>query len=527
MRVSPTGEARTFVSGLRGASPVRMSTGPPSAGAAVRAPDTVVMRVAVVGAGPSGLAAARAFRALGLDVVVFEAAPDIGGVWSASRRYPGVTTQNDKHTYAYSDRRMDDAVAEVPAGADVRGYLQAFARENGLEELIRLETRVAEAEPVDGGWTFETHGPDGVGRETVAWLVVANGLCSLPYVPDFKGRDEFEAAGGRVLAPSEIGDGDALRDRDVVVIGWGKSAADIAVASLPLARSVTVVARRIGWKLPRHVGRLHFQRVMLSRVGEHLLWGPYRTLRGRLLTRLTRFLGVRAVRLLGDVVTRQLELGRRGLVPDVPASHLDHLMTDGFLEAVDDGRIVVRRGTRVTRLGGGDLPHVELQDGLVVPAGVVVAATGYDQDLGLFTGAARRALVDEHGDLALVRFALPEGLPNLAFVGWVNSFRALIGAEIQSLWVAAVMLGLLRVPERARRRPAVFRLSHESAAARGLPAMVENGSFVTVDEWLSDLDLLPSPWRRRRELFGPMMPGVYADALGQLQARLSAAQRRR
>jgi cation diffusion facilitator CzcD-associated flavoprotein CzcO len=482
-----------------------------------------VMRVAVVGAGPSGLAAARAFRELGLDVAVFEAAPDIGGVWSATRRYPGIATQNDKHTYAYSDRRMDEAFADAPTGADVRAYLQAFARDNGLEQLVRLETRVAEAEPVDGGWVFETHGPGGVGRETADWLVVANGLCSTPYVPDYKGRDEFEAAGGRLLAPSQIGDAEALRDRDVVVIGWGKSAADIATAAVPLARSVTVVARSIGWKLPRRIGGISFQRVMLSRVGEHLLWGPYRTFPGRVLRRLTRSLRGRVVRRLGEVVTRQLELDRRGLVPDVPAGHLDHLISDGFLEAIDEGRIVVRRGTHVTRLGGGDLPNAELQDGLVLPADVVVAATGYDQDLGLFSEAARQALVDEHGDLALVRYALPAGLPNVAFIGWVNSFRSLIGAEMQSLWVAAVMLGLMRVPEKARRRPAVFRLSHESAAARGLPRLPENGSFMTVDEWLHDLGLTPSAWRRRRELFGPMAPAAYAQVLGQLRARVHHA----
>src|SRR4051794_38328985 len=157
------------------------------------------MRVAVVGAGPAGLAAARAFRELGLDVVVFEAAPDIGGGWSATRRYPGIATQNDKHTYAYSDRRVDDGVARAPARADVRAYLQAFARDNGLEDVIRLRTRVAEAEPVEGGWTFQTHGPDGVGRETADWLIVANGLCSMPYVPEYKGCEEFETAGGRLL----------------------------------------------------------------------------------------------------------------------------------------------------------------------------------------------------------------------------------------------------------------------------------------------------------------------------------------
>jgi cation diffusion facilitator CzcD-associated flavoprotein CzcO len=482
------------------------------------------MRVAVVGAGPSGLAAARAFRELGLDVVVFEAAPDIGGVWSATRRYPGIATQNDKHTYAYSDRAMDDGYADAPAGADVRAYLQGFARDNGLDQHIRLQTRVAEAEPVPGGgWTFETRGPDGVGRETVDWLVVANGLCSMPYVPAIAGRSEFEAAGGRLLVPSQVGDAEALRDRDVVVIGWGKSAADLAVAATAVASSVTIVARHVGWKMPREVGGVSFQRVMLSRVGEHLLWGPYRTLRGRVLRRLTRALRSRVVRRLGETMIRQLELDRRGLVPDVPADRLDHLVTDGFLEAIDAGRIVVRRDNRVAALTGAGSPGLQLQDGVALPADVVVAATGYDQDLGLFSADTRRALTDECGDLALVRYALPERVPNLAFVGWVNSFRSLISAEVQSAWVAAVMLGLMRVPEQARRSPHVFRLSHDSAAARGLPQLPQNGSFLTVDTWLSDLGLTPSSWRRRGELFGPMAPEAYADVLARLRDRLERA----
>jgi hypothetical protein len=262
---------------------------------------------------------------------------------------------------------------------------------------------------------------------------------------------------------------------------------------------------------------------MLSRLGEHLLWGPNRTFRGRVLRRLTRPLRVRIVRRLGEVLTRQLELDRRGLVPDVPADRLDHLVSDGFLESIDAGRIAVRRDARVVRLGGDGAPHAELQDGVVLPVQVVVAATGFDQDLGLFAETARRALLDEHGDLALVRHTLPERLPNLAFVGWVNTFRTLVGAEMQSLWVAAVMLGLMRVPDRARRRSQIYRLSHDAAAERGLPQLPENGSFMTVDAWLDDLGLTPSAWRRRRELFGPLAPEAYTDVLAHLRRRLDRA----
>ncbi len=487
-----------------------------------RTRETRHMRVAVVGAGPSGLAAARAFKELGLDVVVYEAAPDIGGVWSNTRRYPGISTQNNKHTYAYSDRRMPDHAAYAPAGADVREYLHGFARDAGLEPLIRLNTRVAAAEPTADGWRFETRGPDGVDVEHVDWLVVANGLCSKPYVPAFIGRDAFEAAGGLVLPPSTIGDAEVLKDRDVVVLGWGKSAGDIAAAAAPIARSVHVIARGIGWKLPRNVGRIPFERIMLSRLGEHLIWGPHRSVGGRVLRRLTSPLRPLVVHRLGAAVVKQLELERRGLVPGVPADRLDHLLSEGLLEAVDDGTVVVHRETRITELRGGDRPRILLDDGTHIETDVLVSATGYDQDLDLFTEATKLQLIDADGDLALVRYALPTAVPRLAFVGWVNSFRALINAEIQSLWIAAVMLGALEVPEHAKRRPYVFRIGHDRAQARNVPLLPENGSFLTVDQWLADLDLRVPAWRRRGELFGPLTPGVYADVLGRLRARLAA-----
>ena len=61
------------------------------------------MHIAIVGAGFAGLSTAKIFKALGHRVTVFEKEADVGGVWSASRRYPGLTTQNVRSTYALSD----------------------------------------------------------------------------------------------------------------------------------------------------------------------------------------------------------------------------------------------------------------------------------------------------------------------------------------------------------------------------------------------------------------------------------------
>ena len=66
------------------------------------------MRIAIVGAGFAGLASAKVLRELGHDVTVHDRTPDVGGVWSRTRRYPGLKTQNNKQTYRFSDHPITE-----------------------------------------------------------------------------------------------------------------------------------------------------------------------------------------------------------------------------------------------------------------------------------------------------------------------------------------------------------------------------------------------------------------------------------
>ena len=81
------------------------------------------MKIAVVGAGFAGLASAKVLTEFGHQVVVFDKAPDVGGVWSATRRYTGLRTQNNKGSYSFSDLPMPKHYPEWPTGEQVQAYL--------------------------------------------------------------------------------------------------------------------------------------------------------------------------------------------------------------------------------------------------------------------------------------------------------------------------------------------------------------------------------------------------------------------
>jgi cation diffusion facilitator CzcD-associated flavoprotein CzcO len=83
------------------------------------------VRVAIIGAGAAGLSTAKVLIQAGHDIQVFDKTPDVGGVWSSTRRYPGVTTQSPKAQYSFSDFPMPKAYPEWPTGAQVQAYFAA------------------------------------------------------------------------------------------------------------------------------------------------------------------------------------------------------------------------------------------------------------------------------------------------------------------------------------------------------------------------------------------------------------------
>jgi cation diffusion facilitator CzcD-associated flavoprotein CzcO len=493
------------------------------------------MRIGIVGAGVAGLTTAKVLAQVGHEIVVFDRTPDVGGVWSASRRYPGVTTQSPRDTYALSDFPMPKSYPEWPTGEQVQQYLADYAEHFGVDRMLRLNTEVVSAVPDPDGWTLTVRGTGGGAERTERFdhLVVANGVFSEPNMPVYDGEDDFRAAGGDLRAASEFGDVEAARDRHVVVVGYGKTACDIAQEASGVAASTAVIARQLLWKVPRRVGGvLNFKHLLLTRMGEALfrwqhLRGPERFLHGPGNGLRRRMLGS-----VGSLTNRQYKLEDLGLVPngtmeDIVKNAIG-LVTDGFFERVAEGRITVHRDRTVKRLLEKDgAPHVELSDGTVLRADLVVCATGYRQSLSFLDEELVARLRDERGNFQLYRQVQPVDVPRLSFAGYNSSFFSPLNAEMAAGWIAAVLAGRVELPAPAAMRAQVEgRLAFMDEATNGhhchgtkiIPFSLHN-----VDEVLDDLGLNLGRGTRVKQWLNPVDPAAYREVTGRLVERLAGS----
>src|SRR5258706_15588887 len=100
------------------------------------------MKVGIIGAGLSGLVTAKTLLNYGHEVVIFEKGKELGGVWSSCNHYPGLTTQNTRDTYAFSDFPMPKSFPEFPTGLQMLEYLKAYADKFSLVDKIQFETAI-------------------------------------------------------------------------------------------------------------------------------------------------------------------------------------------------------------------------------------------------------------------------------------------------------------------------------------------------------------------------------------------------
>jgi cation diffusion facilitator CzcD-associated flavoprotein CzcO len=187
-------------------------------------------RVAIVGGGPAGLAAAKYLQHEGFEPVILDRAGALGGQWSGDRRasgiWPSMHTNTSRVLTALGDRPHPPGTPVYPANQAVGAYLRRYAVDFGLDRHAHLETEVESIGRAPGGWRVRTRGPGGSTEETFSCVVIAPGRYHRPALPDIPGLAGFSGPGG-VTHTNTYEEAARHRGQRVLVAGCAISALEI------------------------------------------------------------------------------------------------------------------------------------------------------------------------------------------------------------------------------------------------------------------------------------------------------------
>ncbi len=360
--------------------------------------------VAVVGAGPAGLAVAATLGQAGVPAFVLEARARVGESWRGHYdrlHLHTARTLSDLPGLGFprSDGRW------VPRDGVV-SYLEKYAARNGLD--IRFDTEVGRVERSDGGWLLRA-GPSE--QIEAGGVVIATGYNRSPFLPAWEGRDGYA---GELVHASSYANAVPYRGKHVLVVGAGNSGAEIAV-DLVEGGAASV---RLSVRTPPQVFPRQALGVPSQAIGICLPHMPV-AVADRLLAVVQRVF-------VGD-------LSRYGMPKPEHRPYSDYLRRDvipildvGLVELLKRGSVEIVAG--VDSLDGN---AVVLTDGSRVTADAVIAATGYRRDLESLVG--HLGVLDADGRPTVHGAHDHPNAPGLHFVGFTNP----IGGNLRELGIQA------------------------------------------------------------------------------------------
>ncbi|KAL5594051.1 hypothetical protein BROUX41_001103 [Berkeleyomyces rouxiae] len=215
-------------------------------------------RVAVIGAGPSGLVTARFllhahefFPGLPrVEVVVFEQSDTVGGTFE-QRVYESAELVSSKYLTAFSDFRLPADAPDFITPQRYCRYLRDYADAYGVTETIKFNTRVADVSRLPTGQHQVTYGPDPVSpsasslqTEVFDGIAVCTGLHTEPNMPLFPGAERAPVVlhSSQLKTRAQFG-----QDTNVLVLGAGETGLDMAHLSVTSGAKRTVLSHRSGF----------------------------------------------------------------------------------------------------------------------------------------------------------------------------------------------------------------------------------------------------------------------------------------
>jgi len=359
----------------------------------------------IVGASSAGMAVARQLQERGKPYLLVDREASVGRMWRTAYERLHLHTQRSRSGLPFQP--MPASYPRYPSRQQMVDYLEDYRRALKQQPLFGREvTRVRRD---TGGWVAQM-ASDSV---TARHLVIATGNTRVPSVPDIEGAAGFA---GPILHSSQYRAGATYRGQNVLVVGFGNSACEIAIDLSEQGASPTLAVRSAVNAIPREILGIPIQSLGLV---QQLF--PMRV---------ADAINAPVMRLaLGDIRKLGLRKLPYGPIEQIRVHQQMPLIDIGTLALIRAGRIAVRPGpARFTATG------VVFTDGSEAAFDAVILATGFRAALGdLLAGIA--GVLDADGT-PLVSGGRTAA-PGLYFCGFrVTSGGALREAGLESARIA-------------------------------------------------------------------------------------------
>jgi cation diffusion facilitator CzcD-associated flavoprotein CzcO len=212
-------------------------------------------KVAIIGAGPSGITAIKNFADLDFEVTAFERCEGVGGNWrfndpsGHSSVFETTHIISSKYTSYYEDFPLPESASDYPSHKELLNYFNGYADHFDIKKLIKFGTEVVSCNQRENN-TWQVEWKKINSNETTVdifdALVVCNGHHHKPRYPEYPG--EFS---GELIHSHDFKSAEPYRDKRVLVIGGGNSACDVAVETARISKSTAISWRRGYYLIPK------------------------------------------------------------------------------------------------------------------------------------------------------------------------------------------------------------------------------------------------------------------------------------
>ena len=376
-------------------------------------------KVAVIGAGPSGIAAIKNFIDQGFNVIAFERCSGVGGNWryndpsGHSSVFETTHIISSKYTSYYEDFPLPDDAADYPSHLELLQYFQGYANHFDLNKNIKFNAEVISCkQDQEHKWIIQWKDliTEKITNEVFDALVVCNGHHHEPRLPSYPG--EFT---GDYLHSHQYKKASPFADKKVLVIGGGNSACDVAVETARITEKTAISWRRGYYLVPKFMFGLT---------------PDIFALRSRWLPRFLRLFFMKSM--LELFQGKNESIGLPKVTNHILATH--PTVNSDLYNAVRHGK--VKPKCDVEKFDG---KTVYFKDGSHEEFDAVIACTGYKIKHSFFD---KNFINFEDGPVNLLHKMLPADIKNLYFIGLFQPLGCIWpGAELQSKLAAQHLKG--------------------------------------------------------------------------------------